>query len=115
MSIISRTGSFVQDHVEMILHADESLAIARSGDLEFHSAEEWSDSFDNWLYGIPSDLEAKVALAAMAEGDVIAEEIQECENEEDWAEYEAWLIAREPTLGELEARDLTDAFIGERP
>jgi hypothetical protein len=111
---MTATGSFVKDHVEAILHFDEELAISRSGDLEFNSAAEWSDSFDNWLYGIPADLEAKIALAAIAEGDLILETISEAEqeNEMDPEEFERWLDSLEPSIEEVERRD---AFIGERP
>jgi hypothetical protein len=116
MESLHQSGSFVQSCVEQILHADELLAWELDCDQEFESAAQWSEGFDAWHYGsiIDLDVVAEQALALIAEADLVAKTIAEAEQEEemDAEELERWFESLEPTLAELEARDLGDAFLG---
>jgi hypothetical protein len=105
-----------RQHAEAVLHADFESGLYCIGDVELWSPERWPNFVDNWRFTPTPEAvlaeQQEAALAIITENDRTWEEIDSCEQEEDWAEFEAWLDGLAPTPGELEARDLGDCGFG---
>lgn len=128
------------EHLERALHDDFETGLYCWGDVDCWRPEQWPSSVDNWFFETTNLDHSEQDTAYLADADahherdvnnphdetelemiltgveheraILDQEYEESIEEIDFEEFHRWLDSLEPTIGELEARDMSDCGFG---
>lgn len=103
-----------RDQAEQLLHADDMIGQWLTGDVDVYPPDQWCAWVDDWRWEPtiePDETELEMVRTAIEEEVAILDQEFE-ESGMDTEEFHRWLDSLEPTIGELEARDMSDCGFG---